>query len=118
MTLIEEHTFTLATHKASPFYKEFASDIDMWEETISNITETLDQLTKATAAWQYLESIFIGQPDIIRMLGEENAKFMKENKIFMAQMARINKEKNCYKALIKSVPNFLKILIDMNRMFE
>jgi len=52
------------------------------------------------------------------MLGEENAKFMKENKIFMAQMARINKEKNCYKALIKSVPNFLKILIDMNRMFE
>ena len=51
MTLIEEHTVILATHKASPFYREFASDIDMWEETISNITETLDLLTKATAAW-------------------------------------------------------------------
>jgi len=118
MTLIEEHTVILATHKASPFYKQFDVEIDLWENNIALITETLDLLTLATARWQYLESIFCGQPDIIRMLGEENAKFQASNRVFKAQMQRINKEKNAYRALVASVKDFIKTLQDMNGNFE
>lgn len=110
MTLIEDHTAILATHKASPFYKNFDVEIDLWEDNIAKMNETLDLLISATSKWQYLESIFCGQPDIIRMLGEENAKFQASNKIFKAQMIRINKEKNCYRALITGVANFIKTL--------
>jgi dynein heavy chain len=118
MTLIEDHTAILATHKASPFYKNFDVEIDLWEDNIAKMNETLDLLITATSKWQYLESIFCGQPDIIRMLGEENAKFQTSNKIFRAQMIRINKEKNCYRALITGVSNFIKTLQDMVGNFE
>jgi len=118
MTLIEDHTAILATHKASAFYKNFDVEIDLWEDNIAKMNETLDLLIQATTKWQYLESIFCGQPDIIRMLGEEDAKFQKSNKIFKAQMVRVNKDKNCYKALITGVSNFTKTLSDMVANFE
>jgi hypothetical protein len=60
MTLIEDHTAILATHKASPFYKNFDVEIDMWEDNIAKMNETLDLLMVATSRWQYLESIFCG----------------------------------------------------------
>jgi hypothetical protein len=75
MDLIEDHSVKLATHKASPFYKEFAYRIDPWEKNLADITTILDSLIVATSSWQYLESIFCGQPDIIRSMADENAKF-------------------------------------------
>ena len=42
MTLIEDHTAILATHKASPFYKNFDVEIDLWEDNIAKMSETLD----------------------------------------------------------------------------
>jgi len=44
MELIEDHGQKLGTAKSSPFYKEFDTDIDYWESTISQITETLEIL--------------------------------------------------------------------------
>ena len=44
MELIEEHGLLLGTMKSSPFYKEFDTDIDRWENSISQITETLEML--------------------------------------------------------------------------
>jgi hypothetical protein len=35
MELIEDHGQKLGTAKSSPFYKEFDTDIDHWESTIS-----------------------------------------------------------------------------------
>lgn len=35
MELIEDHGQHLGTAKSSPFYKEFDTDIDYWESTIS-----------------------------------------------------------------------------------
>jgi hypothetical protein len=35
MELIEDHGQRLGTAKSSPFYKEFDTDIDYWESTIS-----------------------------------------------------------------------------------
>lgn len=44
MTLIEEHSAELARMKSSPYYKEFAETIDVWEGNIASITETLEML--------------------------------------------------------------------------
>ena len=44
MELIEEHGLLLGNMKSSPFYKEFDTDIDRWENSISQITETLEML--------------------------------------------------------------------------
>ena len=45
ITLIEEHSGELAKHKSSQFYKQFDDKIDMWENNIAKITETLEILT-------------------------------------------------------------------------
>jgi hypothetical protein len=45
VNLIEEHSGKLAEHKSSPFYKQFDDKIDMWENNIAKITETLEILT-------------------------------------------------------------------------
>lgn len=44
MTLIEEHSQHLATHKSSPYYKQFSEKIDFWENNIAAITETIELL--------------------------------------------------------------------------
>lgn len=43
---------------------------------------------------------------------------MKINGIFKTEMVRINKEQNCYRALIVNVKDFLKTLIELNRGLE
>ena len=64
ITLIEEHSGELAKHKSSQFYKQFDDKIDMWENNIAKITETLEILMVVQERWQYLESIFGGQAHI------------------------------------------------------
>ena len=45
VNLIEEHSGKLAEHKSSPFYKQFDDKIDLWENNIAKITDTLEILT-------------------------------------------------------------------------
>ena len=44
ITLIEEHSGELAKHKSSSFYKQFDDKIDMWENNLAKITDTLEVL--------------------------------------------------------------------------
>jgi hypothetical protein len=44
LTLVEEHSSQLASHKSSPYYKQFNEKIDFWENNISMITETIELL--------------------------------------------------------------------------
>lgn len=60
--------------------------------------------------WLYLESIFKGQPDIGKQLPGEQATFTKVDAQFKAEMARVYKEKNCYRALIGRGQDFLRFL--------
>jgi len=72
ISLIEDHSVQLSGMKSSPYYKQFDEKIDFWENNIANITETLELLIQVQGKWQYLESIFRGQPDIqMQMPGEE-----------------------------------------------
>jgi dynein heavy chain len=79
MEHIENHSGLLGTHKSSPFYKEFDTEIDHWESTISQITETLEILMQVQSKWKYLESIFKGQPDISKQLPNEDSIFKRNN---------------------------------------
>jgi dynein heavy chain len=116
MQLIEDHGVKLSNMKSSPYYKEFDTKIDLWEGNIAQITETLEALLAVQGKWKYLESIFRGQPDISKQLPSEDSIFKRNNQIFKAEMERINKEKNCLRALI--VKNFLALLLDLNKKFE
>mmetsp|Transcript_20727 Transcript_20727/g.31788 ORF Transcript_20727/g.31788 Transcript_20727/m.31788 type:complete len:653 (+) Transcript_20727:3424-5382(+) len=116
MELIEDHGGKLSNMKSSPYYKEFDSKIDLWEANIAQITETLEILLAVQGKWKYLESIFRGQPDISKQLPNEDSIFKRNNQIFKTEMERINKEKNCLRALI--VKNFLPLLLDLNKKFE
>jgi len=60
LQLVEEHLGALATHKSSPFYKQFQEKIDLWDNNISQITETVEMLVQVQSKWSYLESIFKG----------------------------------------------------------
>jgi dynein heavy chain len=42
--VIEEHTQDLSQHKSSPYYKQFDEKIDLWDNNIAAITETLEML--------------------------------------------------------------------------
>lgn len=66
--------------------------------------------------WKYLESIFRGQADISKQLPNEDSIFKRNNQIFKQEMERINKERNCLKALI--VKGFLATLNELNKKFE
>ena len=118
IALIEDHSAQLANFKSSPYYKQFNEKIDFWENNIASITETLELLIQVQGKWLYLESIFKGQPDLSKQLAKECAAFLKINGIFKTEMVRINKEQNCYRALIVNVKDFLKTLIELNRGLE
>jgi len=75
ITHIENHSQDLATMKSSPYYKQFDDKIDLWENNINRITETLDLLMQVQEHWMYLESIFRGQPDLAKQLPQEEAIF-------------------------------------------
>ncbi len=75
--MIEEHTQQLSVMKSSAFYKNFDDKIDFWDGNISQITETLETLMNVQSKWQYLESIFKGQPDLSKQLPGEAATFSK-----------------------------------------
>mmetsp|Transcript_11736 Transcript_11736/g.8172 ORF Transcript_11736/g.8172 Transcript_11736/m.8172 type:complete len:157 (-) Transcript_11736:9249-9719(-) len=49
--IIEEHTQELQGMKSSPFYLKFDDKIDLWEEIIARITETIEVLWQVQGKW-------------------------------------------------------------------
>jgi dynein heavy chain len=117
MALIEDHGVKLSGMKSSPYYKEFDSKIDEWESNIAAITETLEALLAVQSKWRYLESIFRGQADISKQLPSEESIFKRNHEIFKKEMARINSERNCLRALT-GPKTFLNTLLELNKKFE
>ena len=118
ITLIEEHSGELAKHKSSPFYKQFDDKIDMWENNIARITETLEILMVVQERWQYLESIFGGQLHIQKQLAQEYAIFTTVDITFRAEMFRIHQIKNAYKSLVDDSKDFISKLNHLNLQLE
>ena len=118
ITTIEEHSGELAKHKSSPFYKQFDDKIDMWENNIAKITETLEILMLVQERWQHLESIFGGQAHIQKQLAQEYSIFRAVDQTFCQEMARIHKVKNAYRSLVEDARDFVNVLTDLNRELE
>jgi len=49
--IIEEHTAELSNMKSSPFYSKFDDKIDLWENIIGQITETIELLWQVQGKW-------------------------------------------------------------------
>lgn len=118
ITTIEEHSGELAKHKSSPFYKQFDDKIDMWENNIARITDTLEILMVVQERWQYLESIFGGQPHIQKQLAQEYAIFSTVDITFRGEMYRIYQIKNAYKSLVDDSKDFISKLNHLNLQLE
>lgn len=118
ITLIEEHSGELAKHKSSNFYKQFDDKIDMWENNIAKITDTLEILMVVQERWQYLESIFGGQAHIQKQLAQEYSIFKGVDGTFRAEMQRIHKVKNAYRALVEDARDFINVLNNLSRQLE
>ena len=118
VNLIEEHSGKLAEHKSSPFYKQFDDKIDMWENNIAKITDTLEILTLVQERWQYLESIFGGQQHIQKQLAQEYSIFKQVDGTFRQEMQRIYKVKNAYRALVEDARDFITVLNGLNLHLE
>jgi dynein heavy chain, axonemal len=71
LSLIEEHSSQLASHKSSPYYKQFSDKIDFWENNIAQITETIELFVQVQGKWQYMESIFKGQPELAKQMARD-----------------------------------------------
>ena len=115
---IEEHSGALAKHKSSAFYKQFDDKIDMWENNIAKITDTLEILMVVQERWQYLESIFGGQAHIQKQLAQEYSIFKSVDVKFREEMTRIYRTKNAYRALVEDARDFVTILNKLNLDLE
>ena len=107
---IENHSTDLAKHKSSPFYKQFDDKIDMWENNIARITETLELLMIVQDRWSYLESIFGGQVHIQKSLPQEYTIFKQVDTQFRTEMKRLHETKNAYRGLVEDARDFINIL--------
>ena len=115
---IENHSTDLAKHKSSPFYKQFDDKIDMWENNIARITETLELLMIVQDRWSYLESIFGGQVHIQKSLPQEYTIFKQVDTQFRTEMKRLHETKNAYRGLVEDARDFINILNQLNTYLE
>ena len=116
--LIEEHSGELAKHKSSSFYKQFDDKIDMWENNIAKITETLEVLVQVQERWQYLESIFGQQQHIQKQLAQEYSIFKQVDGHFKHEMGRCHKQKNAYRSLVEDARDFMQTLNGLLEQLE
>jgi dynein heavy chain len=58
----------------SPFAPQFASEIDMWNNKLILVQDTLDAWLKCQGQWMYLQPIF-DSPDIMKQLPQETKRF-------------------------------------------
>ena len=78
-TQLEDNIVTLGNMKVSRFVEAFASEVNMWEVTLSLIADTVETLLMVQTKWMYLENIFVGSEDIQKKLPNEANLFNQIN---------------------------------------
>ena len=113
---LDDDVKRLSTIKTSPYYAQFEGEIEEWEITLANISDTLDLLMTVQRNWSHLESIFNLQDDMSFQLPNEASIFAGVNKSFLEEMDRIYKDNNARRALTHE--GFNDTLLDFNRRLE
>ena len=80
---LDDDVKRLSTIKTSPYYAQFEGEIEDWEVTLANISDTLDLLMTVQRNWSHLESIFNLQDDMSFQLPNEASIFAGVNKAFL-----------------------------------
>jgi dynein heavy chain len=113
---LEDDSVALSTIKASKFYSSFAPKIDMWENTLSTISEVVDSLLGVQRKWIYLESIFMSGGDISKQLPQEHSLFVNVNNDFLAIMMKFYHRPNAQQSCLE--PGLLAIINKMDEGLE
>jgi dynein heavy chain len=73
-TLLDEHVTMTQAMQFSAFKKPFEERIDSWAETLSTVSDVLEEWIKVQRSWLYLQPIF-DSSDIQRQLPTEYKRF-------------------------------------------
>ena len=113
--LLDDQIVKTQAMKGSRYIKPFLEQITVWEETLINMQDILDNWLKVQATWLYLEPIFSSE-DIMRQMPTEGKMFKIVDNIWRQSMAETNAEPGCVKVARR--PGFLESLIEANKMLE
>lgn len=113
---LEDNISQLSQMKATRFFVTFEQSINQWEQSLSHVSEMIEQLLKVQTAWMYLENIFCGSEDIRKQLPDESVLFDEVNDEFCKSMGQILEEKNALRAC--SLPGMLEAFNAMDEKLE
>jgi dynein heavy chain len=86
-TLLDEHVTMTQAMQFSAFKKPFEDRIDSWAETLSTVSDVLEEWIKVQRSWLYLQPIF-DSSDIQRQLPTEYKRFSTVDKNWRQTLAQ------------------------------
>ena len=81
-TTLDDNMLNMQSISSSKFAVAFETQVKFWEKALSLIGETLEVWMAVQRKWMYLESIFIGSPDIRLQLPDDANEFDKIDQKF------------------------------------
>lgn len=113
---LEDDQVQLSTIKASPFFSAFEARILHWENSLSSISEVVENLLNVQRCWIYLESIFMTSEDIRKQLPLESALFDDVNAAYIKITKQVVEQKQAIK--VAADPQVLKTLFNMQEKLD
>ncbi|KAG5504460.1 hypothetical protein JKF63_04912 [Porcisia hertigi] len=115
-TTLAEQLMMLSSMKMSRFVDSFRPRVVLWEQHLSQVTDTIEGLLTVQTKWMYLESIFIGSEDIKRKLVAESKKFDSIHAQWLTIISRLISDPNVLRSTRRD--NLLEQLNSMNSGLE
>ncbi|KAG5468437.1 hypothetical protein LSCM1_02417 [Leishmania martiniquensis] len=83
---VDDNTLKVQSIANVKWAQPFVEEVKMWERRLSMISDVISVWVTVQQKWQYLESIFKGNEDIVQQLPKEAAKFNELDKKFVRIM--------------------------------
>lgn len=95
---LEENLNQLQSLLASKYIAFFYTEIQEWQDKLSNADQVWTSFFEVQRKWMYLESIFIGSEDIRKQLPRESEKFDLIDRDFKTILTQMVQDQNLVKA--------------------